>query len=543
MILRHTCDSTCPSLRTSSKSMPLSNRFSLLATFLFLLLVFQTQLGIAQHSKWQYQLSVPDPASHSYRVELQTQDWNRDTLVLKMPQWMPGYYQIMNYGDDVTTLSASFSDGSALSVDQLNNHSWQLTGIRNKSFTVSYQVHTHRKFVAISYVDSAHAYIIPEQAFLYADNHLQDPVSVRLTLPNGWTDVATGLPAADAQSFTYSAPNFDILYDCPILIGNLSELPSFTVDGVAHRFIGYNMGSFDGEALMNRLHEIVTTATQMMGDIPYEEYTFIGIGPGRGGIEHLNNTTVSFSGNRLDTPQGMNGMLNFLAHEYFHHYNVKRIRPYELGPFNYENGNRTNLLWISEGLSVYYEYMLVKRAGQKDAKTLYADFADNITTYESNPGKKYQSLQQASYRTWSDGPNGNLGPEADKTISYYEKGPIVGLLLDFAIRHASENNRSLDDVMRYLYRTYYQQKQRGFTAAEFQHACEQVAGQPLTKVFEYVYTTEPLDYKTYLGYGGLQLTEVENKEGPSATKAKYQLNPISHPDSLQQAILQSWLGE
>ncbi len=211
------------------------------------------------------------------------------------------------------------------------------------------------------------------------------------------------------------------------------------------------------------LKKIVESAFAIMGDIPYKQYTFIAIGPGRGGIEHLNNTTFGFSGNDLHKPEAMNRMMNFLAHEYFHHYNVKRIRPFELGPFDYDQGSKTNLLWVSEGLSVYYEYMVVRRAGLADEQTLYADFEKNININENNPGRLYQSLAQASYKTWSDGPFGTQGEEKDKSISYYDKGPIVGLLLDFTIRHVTQNKESLDDVMRLLYWKYYKELKRGFT--------------------------------------------------------------------------------
>jgi predicted metalloprotease with PDZ domain len=123
------------------------------------------------------------------------------------------------------------------------------------------------------------------------------------------------------------------------------------------------MGEFDKVRLMNQLQKIIEQAATLIGDIPYNEYTFIGIGPGNGGIEHLNNTTVSFTGEKLSNRDVEIKMLNFLTHEYFHHYNVKRIRPFELGPFDYSQMNHTNQLWISEGLTVYYEYLLVKRAG------------------------------------------------------------------------------------------------------------------------------------------------------------------------------------
>ena len=254
----------------------------------------------------------------------------------------------------------------------------------------------------------------------------------------------------------------------------------------------------------------------------------------------MNSTTVSFEGKELKKPGGINRVMSFLAHEYFHHYNVKRIRPFELGPFDYTKENRTNLLWISEGLSVYYEYLIVKRAGIIDDSTLLQNFEKNINTLENNPGRFYQSLSQASYDTWSDGPFGKQGAEANKSISYYDKGPVVGLLFDFAIRHASGNNKSLDDVMRYLYWHYYKELHRGFTDAEFQQACEDIAGVSLTDLFEFVYTTKELNYKKYLSYAGLALTEtIDSTSG----KRILQLDRLKDITSEQNAILKSWLGK
>jgi predicted metalloprotease with PDZ domain len=294
------------------------------------------------------------------------------------------------------------------------------------------------------------------------------------------------------------------------------------------------MGSFDRAGFMQNLQKVVQAGVNVIGDIPFPQYTFIGIGPGRGGIEHLNNTTVSFDGSRLNTPAAMNTMMNFLAHEYFHHYNVKRIRPLELGPFAYDRANRTQMLWVSEGLTVYYEYLIVKRAGLADASTLFKNLEGNINNYEKDPGRQHQSVAQASYYTWEDGPFGGARGGADQAISYYDKGPILGLFLDFTIRHATQNTRSIDDVMRLLYQKYYQQAKRGFSDSEFQQACEQVAGSSLSDFFAYIYNTAELDYARYLGYAGLKLER--NGE-------KWELKKREEAGALEQKILRGWLGE
>jgi predicted metalloprotease with PDZ domain len=354
-----------------------------------------------------------------------------------------------------------------------------------------------------------------------------------------WSSIATGLKSIPGKKDEFHAPDFDILYDCPILAGNLDELPSFSIGGIRHRFTGYNPGSFNREEFISNLAAVVKAGTDLMGHIPYDEYTFLAIGPGMGGIEHLNNCTVSFNGNGLGNREAMLRTLNFLAHEYFHNYNVKRIRPYELGPFDYGSENRTNLLWLSEGMTVYYEYLIVKRAGLTDDQDLFRDFEGSISAAFNDQGKAFQTLAQASYSTWDDGPFGQQGKD-DRSISVYDKGTLMGLVLDFSIRNATSNRKSLDDVMRFLYNKYYRQEGRGFTDAEFQKACETIAGQPLTREFEYLYKTGDIDLNYYLAYAGLQ---VISDPVPGTGKLKFTISRIAGPDELQSAILRSWLGE
>lgn len=513
--------------------------------WLFILFFINPAVGFSQNSTTQfhYTVSFPQPAGHTCNVELYCSNWTQDSIRLKMPRWMPGYYQVIDYAKSVENILAGDGSGKNIPVKKINGNTWVIHGIKNKSFFVKYTVRTTKEFVANSYIDSAHAYIIPENTFLYAEGHLNAPIAVRLLSGKTWKRIATGLDPVTARPNEFTAPDFDILYDCPILIGDLQELPSFTVKGIEHRFIGYNSGHFDHVLFINNLKKIVEAGAAIIGEIPYKQYTFIGIGPGRGGIEHLNNTTISFDGTGLDKPEAMNRMMNFIAHEYFHHYNVKRIRPFELGPFDYDKGNRTNLLWLSEGLTVYYEYLITKRAGLADAKTLLSNFQKNIDAVENNPGRRYQSLQQASYNTWSDGPFGTQGSKPDSSISYYDKGPVVGLFLDFEIRNATQNKKSLDDVMRMLYREYYKKERRGFTEAEFQEACEYVAGTSLTDIFEYVYTTKELNYAKYLAYGGLKIdNQLIESKGEDGTQ-KILITTIDNPTPLQSAILKSWTGE
>lgn len=487
----------------------------------------------------QYSVSMPEPSNHLFHVKLYCEGFKGDTVSFKMPRWMPGYYQIMGYPDEVRDFTANSMNGNIVLFNKADQNTWQVIPGENTSFSIDYDVYSEKNFVACNFLDSTHGYIVPAATFMYIYGHLDIPVNVKIMPFSGWKDIATGLGRVEGKINEFTATDFDMLYDCPILTGNLEELPSFDINGIVHRFLAYNPGNFNQDEFISSLEKTVSAGIEIVGDIPYKEYTFIGIGPGRGGIEHLNNTTVSFSGRGLDEPVAMLRILKFLAHEYFHNFNVKRIRPYELGPFDYDRENRTNLLWVSEGLSVYYEYLMVRRAGLMSEDDLLKSIEADINANENDSGRYYQSLAQASYDTWSDGPFGDRSGGPDKSISYYEKGPLMGMILDFSIRNATQNRKSLDDVMKLLYRQYYKKLQRGFTDAEFQQACEDVADNSLSREFEYVYTTRELDYSRYLSYAGLTITEeTDGKTG----RRNFILKKLDQMNPLQSSIYHSWTG-
>lgn len=449
---------------------------------------------------------TPDPASNLFHVSLRCSGFEKEYLDLKMPAWTPGYYQIMNYADNVMNFKV-IADGRPVKWEKTGLNRWRIFNTQKENeLEILYEIKTSRAFVATSYMDQDRAYITPGSIFFYIDGYLQHPVKVSFAIPDGDL-IATGLESEDAsgRSRSFSAPDFDVLYDCPVLMGKLEALPSFEIQGVNHRFIGYRMGDFNRAEFLSDLKKIVSSGINIIGEIPYRQYTFLAIGPGQGGIEHLNSTSFGFNGSSLSSREGKIRLYNFLAHEYFHHYNVKRIRPIELGPFDYDKENRTNMLWVSEGITVYYDMLMVKRAGISTTEELLGQIRSRLRGYETQPGRLYQSATQASYQTWSDGPFGRAGEEVNKTISVYDKGAVLGLLFDFTIRHITQNTKSLDDVMRALYREYYKEKKRGFTEAEFRMACEQIAGAPLIELFEYASTVKPIDYKKYFGYGGLTI--------------------------------------
>ncbi len=486
--------------------------------------------GAQSKLEMKYEVSMENPASKTYQVELNCNGLTNKWYDFKMPVWMPGYYQFLDYASAVKQLVVRDAQGKTINWERANHNTWRFYTNGATAIKVNYDVQTERSFVATNYLNEERGFIAPTGLFMHIDGRINQAVTVAIKPYPGWDKIATGLEKVDGKPFTYFAKDFDILYDSPILIGKLEELPFFEINGVPHYFIGYKIGDFNKVVFMANLKKVLEAAVSVIGEIPFKHYTFIGIGPGNGGIEHLNSTAVAFSGGKgLETEAGRNRILSFLGHEYFHHYNAKRIRPIALGPFNYDAGSRTSMLWVAEGVTTYYDEMFLTWAKLESADDILKTFGKNIAKYENSPGRFFQSVSQASYDTWSDGPFGRTGDEVNKTISYYDKGPIMAMMLDFKIRHETKNKKSLDDVMRTLYFDYYKKLNRGYTDDEFRAVCEQLAGTSLAEFFSYIYTVKTPDYPKYLSYAGLTI-DTTSKVIPGAYLG---LKAVSKNDTLQ----------
>jgi predicted metalloprotease with PDZ domain len=448
-------------------------------------------------------LSMDRPATHYYHVVFHTEGLKGDALDFKLPAWTPGYYRIMDYSKNLLNFRAADGAGHTLQWNKTAKNTWHVDSHNTASITVSYDVYAYNPFVAESFLDDTRGYITPAGVFLHVAGRIQHPVTLRIQPYSGWRTVALGLDPVEGQPNTFLAPDFDLLYDCPILMGN-QEVRSFEVQGVPHSLVIENVANVDHTKIVADLKRMVEAAVGIIGEISYRHYTFLAMGAGGGGIEHLTSAAMMFNGASLSDAPGYSRWLSFVAHEYFHTYNVKRIRPIALGPFDYDKENYTDMLWVSEGFTVYYEDLILVRAGLMTRDQYFDRVQKNIQHYEDSPGHLVQSAAEASFDTWLKGMNrGELF--SNTTISYYDKGAALGLLLDLKIRNETGNRRSLDDVMRALYRKYYKERKRGFTDEEFREECDSAAGTPLSEVFEYANTVKDIDYRKYFAYGGLDI--------------------------------------
>jgi predicted metalloprotease with PDZ domain len=468
----------------------------------FLLLVAAAS-AVSAAQTIEFNLAIARPAERSVHVTMRCQGLTGELHDFRMPAWMPGFYRLLNYADKVMNFRVEDLQGKQLAWEKTERSTWRVITAGSPTAVLQYDVPATTRFAAQSYVDDTRAYLAPPSLFLYVDGRLDLPATVQIDPPKDWSAIATGLEPVSGRPRTFSAPDVDVLMDTPFLIG-AQETLRFEVDGIPHTVAIEDIpASVDRGQMIADLRRIVQASAALIGDIPYRHYTFLLMGQGNGGIEHLNSASIAFKGTSLTTPEGYRKWLSYVAHEYFHHYNVKRIRPLALGPFDYSRENLTNMLWVSEGLSVYYQDIVCLRAGLITSEQYLDKLRDSIARFENAPGHRYQSAVESSLSTWPAG-NG-FGNDRNTSISYYDNGAMLGAILDLSIRQASANRKSLDDVMRALYRTYYQQKRRGFTDAEFREESERAAGARLPEVFEYAASSREMDYSKYLGYAGLTI--------------------------------------
>jgi len=484
-------------------------------TFAFLVLAGAAALGQQPQGTMAFTVSMDLPNTHYYHVVLRCEGMTGETGDFKMPVWTPGYYRIMDYARNVSNFRAEDAAGRPIPWEKTTKNTWRVTSLKTASVTVSYDVFAFTPSVADSFLDDSRGFILPAGVFMHLAGRIQHPVTVSVKPYHAWSRVSTGLDPVQGQPNTFFAPDFDVLYDCPILVGN-QEILSFEVKGIPHVIAVNNLGSLDRATFVADLKRMADAAVAIIGEIPYRHYTFLMIGPGGGGLEHLNSAALTFNASSLGTPAGYKNWLSFVAHEFFHLYNVKRIRPIALGPFDYDRENYTDMLWVSEGFTSYYEDLILNRAGLLTRDEYLERARSNILNYESIPGHLFQSASESSFDTWiqffSRGPNAS-----NTTISYYDKGAALGMLLDLKIRNESKNQRSLDDVMRALYQQYYKERKRGFTDKEFRGVCESVAGGSLSEIFDvYASTVKDIDYPKYLAYAGLDI-DLQPRDAPGVS--------------------------
>ena len=477
-----------------------------------------------------FTVAMPRPHTHLLEVDVAIKRTANgpEQEQLIMPVWTPGSYLVREFARHVQDFTATDAAGQQLKWEKTNKDTWRIATNGARDWHARYRVYANELSVRTSELNSGHAFWNNANILMYLDGYLQSPSTVRVLAPDVWK-VATGLPAVLGQKNTFRAENFDILYDSPFEVSNFKTL-IFNVKGVAHRIVIDGEGNYDPERMRRDVQKIVETEVELMGgEVPYHDYTFILHLRGGGGLEHLNSTALGYprfgfraSGGERATSSAPNptdqpdreyrGFLSLVSHEFFHLWNVKRIRPDALGPFDYTQENYTKMLWVAEGITDYYADVVLRRAGLVSEGEYLSASARAMQTLQNTPGRLVQSAEESSFDSWIKYYRQDEN-SVNSQVSYYEKGALLGLLLDLEIRKRSGGAKSLDDVMRYLYAEYYKQN-RNYGPVDFQKACELMAGGSLEEFFNrYVRGKDELDYNAALAAAGLRLDIVASATG------------------------------
>jgi predicted metalloprotease with PDZ domain len=461
--------------------------------------------SVKAQSQIAFEVSFSEPQAHYADVKMQISGNTQSTVAVKMPVWAPGSYLVREFAKNVEDFNAADGSGKALAFQKTSKNTWEIRAGKADKIVISYRVYAFEISVRTSFIDASHAFLSPTGIFMYPQGKLQQPSTVTIKPFAGWSKVSTGLEPVNGKQHTFYAKDFDILFDSPIEVGN-QEIFEFNAAGVRHEVAMYGGGNYDKERLKKDMTRIVEETTAVFGENPNKYYVFIvhNYANGGGGLEHLNSTVLGASRNSYTNEDAYKGFLSLVAHEYFHLWNVKRMRPAALGPFNYDEENYTTNLWISEGFTAYYDNLFVRRAGLYSPEKYLDMLASGMATIDNQPGNKIQTAAEASFDAWIKyyRPNEN---SRNSSISYYDKGSLIAMLMDLEILNATGGQKGLDDVMKAVYDQYYKKLNRGFTDAEFKVAVEKVAGKSFDQFYaDYVNGTKTADYTKYLGYAGYQ---------------------------------------
>ncbi|MCA9581890.1 MAG: M61 family metallopeptidase [Myxococcales bacterium] len=486
-----------------------------------------------------YILSFADRAGHYLDVEAHFPGSPGGDREIAMATWTPGSYLIREYARHIDQIDAANAAGQPLPIVKTRKNRWRIEGGGQSPVRVRYRIYAHELSVRDNYVDGERAILNGAPTFLAELDKVDRPHRVQVRLPNDWAHAVTPLrrdtgtppsttpPKATGaqddklngesgtpdgedpkntkdQAPVFVAESYDELVDSPWIVGN-PKLYHFEVDGVPHTIANDSEPPFwDGERFAKDVETIVRTQIKFWKEIPYDRYFFLnGITKnGGGGLEHKHATLISSHPYATQKREDYLRLLGLVSHEFFHTWNVKRLRPKTLGPFEYEQENYTKSLWVAEGITSYYDDLLLRRAGLMTEDEYLSKLSEAIASVQKTPGRSVQSLSMASFDTWIKfyRPSDN---SSNTTISYYRKGAVVGFLLDARIRELTLGARSLDDVMRAMYDDY--SAAEGYDTKDFRAVASRIAGADLGSFFERtVDGTEELDYNPALTFYGLR---------------------------------------
>jgi predicted metalloprotease with PDZ domain len=459
-----------------------------------------------------YQVAMSQPESHLYEVRLRVKDWQASVMDLKMPVWTPGSYLVREYAKNLQDFTVLDIEERSLPWSKKSKNHWQIDTTGITDITVHYRIFANELSVRTNHLDQTHAYFNGAATFLYVVGFETSPIQVTIIPPESTWRISTALPPLPEFRHTFIAADFDTLVDSPFEIGT-HESHYFEVLGFPHELAIWGKGNFQGRTAIADIEKIIKVEAELFGGLPYENYLFLLhlTSDGYGGLEHKNSCSLIYQRFGFRAKDKYNQFMQLLAHEFFHLWNVRRIRPQALEVFDYDQENYTSCLWFCEGTTSYYDVILPLRAGIYDAKTCLETLSKDINRFLNTPGRLVQPLSESSWDAWIKLYRRDANSD-NSQISYYLKGQMVSLLLDLLIREQHNNLRSLDNVMQIMWQKFGI-PEVGYTPEQLQNVIESVANVNLEDFWQIcLHSTEELPLNQYLKPFGLKIQANGNSE-------------------------------
>jgi len=480
------------------------------------------------------------PVSHLFEVSIliELPDELKDkSLQLQMAKWSPGRYGVFDFAKNVQEVRA-VTGGIARPVTRINDQTWSVSPVGATNLTVSYKVFANDLDGTFSQLNTRHANYNGGSIFMYVVGHKPDPVKLTIQPPAGWKIVNGRLDHAGQTEWQF--PNWDVMIDTPTEMAPDWTQDDFVVDSKKYHVVVHSFGDEGGKrtGLVKDIEKIVRAEVAMWGPPEFEEYTFLlhfaADDRSGDGMEHLTSTQIIRPG-ALGDPGVYEDTLGTVAHEFFHVWNVKRLRPQELGPWDFTRPVATRGLWVAEGFTNYYGHLMLRRAGIFDDKKFLAQEAETIKRVESAQGSRLMSAEESSLSApfIDNAPHAQTTNLQNTTISYYPKGELIGMVMDLLVRGRSKGTSSLDDVMRAMYEEFYLKspnssyylRGRGYQPEDLERIVSLRSGVDFSNFFKrHIRDVEVLPYDEAFAYVGLRLVKTQAKD-PYDLGLSVQLGP------------------
>lgn len=454
-----------------------------------------------------YELTVTDAAHHLAEVAVTFPNVTEKVLTVKLPVWRSGRYEILDLGKNLRDMSAT-QNGESLSVTQMDKNTWKVFLKSPGTVTLSYEVYANMLRHRVAHIDNTHAFLDASGVFIYAPKFRDQTLTVSLNVAENWVS-RSGMEQTNDHQF--KANNYDQLVDSPIESG-IHEYVNFDVKDKNYGILIWGAGNHDIADIQEKATLLHHEAEKVWGDFPFDNYLYmVHAGPGFGGAtEHVNSTIMQFDRFGFSEKKTYNRFLATTAHEFIHTWNVKAYRPSGIAPYDYDKENYSDLFWMAEGTTSYYDDLFMFRAGIYDQKDYLTKLSEDLTKHLTKPGRNQRSLSESSFNTWQ---KENSQRNHNANVNIYLEGALTTWFLDYQIRLVTDNKKSMDDVQSELFKQH-RNIDKGYDKPDVLAILKSLTGKDFSTLWQaHIDGTKALPFAEMLDFYGLTIKEEKAEDG------------------------------